>query len=138
MAKKETLRRKRPPAAPAPAALRSVPARTLIAEELDNSTFPSLQLMHPLESIFKEALDQVRKGKGDARHGRGLDFMKQTWLETANTHGVGFLTGQAEKKLREAIDLEYANRRTERLGAIVYIAMAVLKDEIDSGFRRKS
>lgn len=100
-------------------------------------SFPSLQLAHPLDQVFRDAVDQARKGKGDARHGRGRDFMKQTWLETANSHGIGFLTGQVEKKLRESAGLEYAQRRTERLGALVYLAMAVIKDDIDSGFPPK-
>jgi hypothetical protein len=61
--------------------------------------------------------------------------MQQTWLQTANAHGAAFLTGQAEKKLRESNGLDYAQRRTERLGALVYIAMSIIKDDIDHGVK---
>lgn len=109
-----------------------------LAGELGRAAFPSLQLAHPLEAVFRDAVDQARKGKGDARHGHGREFMKQTWLETANAHGAGFLTGQAEKKLRESLKLEYAQRRTERLGALVYLAMAIIQDDIANGVNGKS
>jgi len=103
---------------------------------LTPAEFPSLKIDHPLEAIFRDAVDQARKGKGDARHGQGRDFMRQTWLETANAHGSGFLTGQAEKKLRESLAMpHYGERRSERLGALVYIAMAIIKDDIDNGIK---
>lgn len=105
------------------------PAQPALAEALATAVFPSLQLPHPLEPIFDEALAQVTRGKGDARHGRGLRFMDQDWLTIAKHHGVGFLTGQAEKKLREASALEPGPRRGELLGAIVYIAMAILFED---------
>lgn len=88
---------------------------------------------HPLEAIFKDALDQVRNGKGNARHGQGRDFLEQTWLETAWAHGPAFLTGQAEKKLRESIGLDHEARRAERLGAIVYVAMSVIYEDLARG-----
>lgn len=113
---------------------RNPPQPTLVSE-LERATFPSLQISHPLEAIFRDAVDQARKGKGDARHGRGADFMDQTWLETANAHGEAFLTGQAEKKLRESVGLEYAARREERLGALVYIAMSIIRDDIANGVK---
>lgn len=109
------------------------PAPYKLGEEIARAAFPSLQLPHPLEHVFKDALAQVTRGKGDLRHGQGRDFMKQTWLETANAHGAAFLTGQAEKKLRESNALDVAQRRTERLGALVYLAMAIIKDDIDNG-----
>jgi hypothetical protein len=104
-----------------------------LGAEIARATFPSLQLPHPLEHVFKDALAQVTRGKGDLRHGQGRAFMEQTWLETANAHGPAFLTGQAEKKLRESNTLAVAERRTERLGALVYVAMAIIKDDIDNG-----
>lgn len=116
---------KRQPAAVQPA------AQSLAAELRGN--YPPLQRAHPLEAIFKDAVDQARKGKGDARHGRGQDFMSQTWLQTANAHGAAFLTGQAEKKARESLGLEYPQARTELLGALVYTAMAIIKLDLDHG-----
>jgi hypothetical protein len=107
--------------------------RVLVAATLGAHEVPSLRIEHPLEVIFRDAVDQARKGKGDARHGLGREFMKQTWLETANVHGPAFLTGQAEKKLRESLALPYAYARSEMLGAMVYIAMAVIKLDRDNG-----
>jgi hypothetical protein len=106
-----------------------VPARPPLAQALAETAFPSLQLPHPLESIFDEALAQVTRGKGNARHGHGVEFMGQDWMVIAKHHGVGFLTGQAEKKLREASQLESGPKRSELLGAIVYIAMAILFED---------
>lgn len=82
---------------------------------------------HPLSNVFDAALSQVTDGKGAERHGQGADFMTQPWVDLARTHGIGFLTGQAAKKLREAqgFDTQEAWER-EMLGAINYAAMAIL------------
>lgn len=98
-------------------------------------TVEELKLPHPLETVFKDALAQVTRGKGEARHGHGADFMSQPWLEIANAHGTGFLTGQCEKKLRESAGLDYTQRRAERLGAIVYLAMAIVHDDMKQGVK---
>ena len=41
-------------------------------------------------------------GKGNERHGKGEPFARQKWVRLAREHGIGFLTGQAEKKWIEA------------------------------------
>lgn len=77
-------------------------APALAPAPLHATEFPSLQISHPLEAIFRDAVDQARKGKGDARHGNGRDFMSQTWLQTANAHGMAFLNGPGgEEAARE-------------------------------------
>jgi hypothetical protein len=87
---------------------------------------------HPLEEIFGDALAQATRGKGHARHGLGRDsserdnFLAQDWRAIARRHGPGFLSGQAEKKLREALELPAAERRTELLGVLVYVGMLIL------------
>ncbi len=106
----------------------SAPAPT-IARELSGTAF---QLKHPLQEIFDEALAQATRGKGDARHGRGRDssdpknFMAQDWRAIAQRHGPAFLSGQAEKKLREALELPHGERRSELLGVLVYVGMLVI------------
>lgn len=114
--------------------------RRTIASELDGTAaFPSLRLKHPLAEIFDDALAQATRGKGDARHGRGRDstdpanFLAQDWAAIAGRHGSAFLSGQAEKKLREALDLPHAERRSELLGVLVYVAMLVIHH--DKAFR---
>lgn len=84
---------------------------------------------HPLYDVLSAAILQVTDGKG-ARHGGDVTpFLEQPWLRLAEAHGIGFLTGQAAKKLEEAVtnyapgDDAYTR---ELLGAMVYIGMAVL------------
>lgn len=82
---------------------------------------------HPLEHVFDGCLQQAVSGKGEQRHGKGTPFMEQPWLFHARRHGLGFLTGQAEKKLGEAQGFEDDARwEAEMLGAINYMAMAVI------------
>jgi hypothetical protein len=112
-------RKPAPPKAPAP--------RPVV-----EPAFPSLRLSHPLQAVFDDALAQATRGKGNARHGQGKDptdaenFLAQDWREIARRHGPGFLSGQAEKKLREALELAHAERDTELLGVLVYVAMLVI------------
>lgn len=54
------------------------------------------------------------------------DHPNEKWLEIARTHGIGFLTGQAEKKLKEAQGMDADAWEREMLGAINYAAMAML------------
>lgn len=81
---------------------------------------------HPLQAVFDRCIEQVTSGKGDERHGYGRGFYDQPWVELAQTHGVGFLTGQSEKKLKEAQSMDLDAWEREMLGAIVYAAMAIL------------
>jgi len=82
---------------------------------------------HPLASVLKDCLEQVTGGKGNERHGNGKAFMDQPWKHIADTHGDGFLTGQAAKKLQEAQSFEDLDRwNREMYGVIVYTAMAIL------------
>ena len=82
---------------------------------------------HPLQSVFTSAIEQVVSGKGK-RHGGGeIPFMEQPWVHYAKMHGRGFLTGQAAKKLEEAVSKPtVADMERELLGAMVYLGMAVL------------
>ena len=87
---------------------------------------------HPLYNILIAAIEQAMYGKGERHGGNVTPFMDQPWVHYSKLHGRGFLTGQAAKKLEEA-----ASQRTgpafeaEVLGAIVYAAMAILKDRED-------
>lgn len=81
---------------------------------------------HPLQAVFDRCIEQVASGKGEERHGKGLEFFEQPWVDIARTHGIGFLTGQAEKKLREAQSMDADAWEREMLGAINYAAKAIL------------
>jgi hypothetical protein len=83
---------------------------------------------HPLLFAYWDAVLQATKGKGERHGGESVPFYDQQWTTLADHHGVGFLTGQAAKKLNEAAqkDDDEAWER-EVLGAIVYAGMAILK-----------
>jgi len=87
---------------------------------------------HPLFDVLIDAIKQATKGKGQRHGGDVTPFLEQQWVALAKSHGVGFLTGQASKKLNEAavktLAGAYETEPFERevLGAIVYAGMAVL------------
>ncbi len=82
---------------------------------------------HPLFPIFEEAILQVTHGKGQRHGGVSTPFMEQPWLHYAKLHGIGFLTGQAAKKLEEAASTKQGDAFSqEMLGAIVYTAMSIM------------
>lgn len=84
----------------------------------------------PLLRAFYQAWAQAAIGKGRERHAKDKPFLEQTIFETAAAHGIGFVTGQAEKKLREAVGMKQRGEDDkaahELLGAIVYTAAAWL------------
>jgi len=104
----------------APSTVKITPDMT--PEQFDGQT-------HPLESVFTAAIEQATKGKG-MRHGGDLTpFMEQPWTHYYGMHGRGFLTGQAAKKLEEAASLRHGPEfESEAIGAIIYLAMAILKE----------
>lgn len=102
-----------------------------VLEQYDDQTQsevdPEEVFDHPLYPIFMNAIEQAIRGKGE-RHGGGkTPFMEQAWLSKAKTHGRGFLTGQASKKVDEAAETRQDEAfETEVLGAINYAAMSVI------------
>ena len=81
---------------------------------------------YSLAAILQRAFDQASKGKGKERHANELPFDQQPMQTIARAHGVGFLTGQASKKAEEAHGLPHGAKVAELLGAINYLAGAVL------------
>jgi hypothetical protein len=87
-------------------------------------------MTHPLQQVFDQAIQQATKGKGERHGGDATPFMEQPWVHYGKMHGRGFLTGQAAKKLEEAASTREGEAFVqEALGAIVYIAMAILKEQ---------
>lgn len=86
-----------------------------------------------LADILTRAYNQAAKGKGADRHANELPFDKQPMQTIAAKHGVGFLLGQADKKMIEAHGMlrrgEQDKAVHELLGAIVYVAGAILFTE---------
>lgn len=82
---------------------------------------------HPLTPIFDAVIQQVTTGKGERHGGMTIPFMDQLWQRTATDHGIGFLTGQAQKKMVEALSKpDQAAVERELLGALAYLGMAVI------------
>ena len=80
-----------------------------------------------LENVLTMALDQAANGKGKERHAEdGEPFEKQQICEITRRVGHGFPLGQAVKKIQESPRLDGEHRINELLGAINYIAAAII------------
>lgn len=81
---------------------------------------------YSLAAVLARAFDQASKGKGNERHANALPFDQQPMQATAGKFGVGFLLGQATKKAEESQGMPTDRAVAELLGAINYIAGAVI------------
>lgn len=81
---------------------------------------------YPLFAVLKDALNQVQNGKGAVRHGNGEPFTDQPALTITRAVGLGFPLGQAMKKIQECQRMDTDAAKRELLGAINYLAAAVL------------
>ena len=79
------------------------------------------KLSHVLDEAYKQAII----GKGRERHDDGEYIENQHTLRTGRTH-IGFLTGQAAKKIEEQVRLPLDRQKNELLGAINYCAFQVI------------
>lgn len=79
-----------------------------------------------LADVLERAFKQAAEGKGRERHANDLPFDKQPMQLIADKRGVGFLLGQADKKSEEAMGLPTERAVAELLGAINYIAGAII------------
>lgn len=87
---------------------------------------PVIDGYHGLFDVLADALDQAQLGKGAERHGQDKPFEEQPMQKLIELHGRGFAYGQAGKKAQESERLAYGAARRELLGAIVYLAGAVI------------
>lgn len=83
-----------------------------------------------LAETLNEALEQAQSGKGRERHANGRPFLRQPIMEIGRMVGLGYPTGQASKKIQEAVGM-FSRDETDRavnelLGAIIYSAAAIL------------
>jgi hypothetical protein len=76
--------------------------------------------------VLQKALYQAQDGKGAERHGNGLSFTEQPALTITRAVGLGFPLGQAMKKIQESQRMDPDAAKRELLGAINYLAAAVL------------
>lgn len=92
-----------------------------------------------LRRVLDDAFTQASDGKGRDRHADGEAFHDQPWSRITSAVGLGFPLGQAAKKLEEGKRLADAGEPgravAEWLGAIVYLAMAVIHVDRSRRFR---
>lgn len=81
--------------------------------------------MQKLWDALSEAFTQAC-AKGQDRHGAGESFQDQDMIHIQNAVGVEFALGQAIKKLCEGRRMSRTKARVEFLGAINYIAGAIV------------
>ena len=80
-----------------------------------------------LHRVLLAALNQAANGKGMERHAKdGEPFEQQKICEITRRVGLGYPLGQAIKKAEESIGLPIEAGIRENLGAINYLAAAVL------------
>ncbi|AWM87339.1 hypothetical protein C4E04_11745 [Microvirga sp. 17 mud 1-3] len=82
-----------------------------------------------LAGVLGRAFHQAAHGKGHERHAQGEPFDSQVMQDTARRFGVGALLGQAFKKSEESQRLQRDAAVRELLGAINYLAGAVIAME---------
>lgn len=86
-----------------------------------------------LMDVFGRAINQASKGKGKERHAKdGMRFEDQPICQIGREFGHGFNLGQARKKMQESLRLRRESAVFELLGAINYIASAIILIEEDS------
>ena len=76
--------------------------------------------------VLQQALWQAQDGKGSERHGNGQPFTEQPALTITRAVGIGFPLGQAMKKIQESQRMDTDAAKRELLGAINYLAAAIL------------
>lgn len=79
-----------------------------------------------LAEVLERAYDQAATGKGHDRHAQDLPFDQQPMQKLIDLYGVGFALGQAAKKAQESQRLPAGRDVAELLGAINYLAGAVI------------
>ena len=87
---------------------------------------PIKRAYYDLFSILRKALDQAQDGKGSERHGNGMSFVDQPAMTITRAVGRGFPLGQAMKKIQESQRMDDDAAKRELLGAINYLAAAIL------------
>lgn len=79
-----------------------------------------------LAYVLEQAFEQAARGKGKERHANQLPFNEQPIMTLQELYGPGFALGQAAKKTQEAQRMGTDAAVRELLGAINYIAGAII------------
>lgn len=102
-------------------------------EALNSAPMPVLDFNVPgyesLADVLQRAFNQAARGKGKERHAKDQPFHEQVMQVGAQHFGTGSLLFQAFKKAEESQRLPHDRAMAELLGAIVYLAGAVIAEE---------
>ena len=80
-----------------------------------------------LAAVLDDALAHAQTGKGHERHASGEPLEQQHTVRICEDLGsTQFAIGQSRKKSRESLRLPHDRARAELLGAINYLALAVI------------
>lgn len=79
-----------------------------------------------LDDVLSRAYHQAAIGKGAERHADEKPFHEQPMQRLCELYGVGFALGQAAKKSQEAMRMPCDRAVAELLGAINYLAGAII------------
>lgn len=83
-----------------------------------------------LQDVLRRAFEQASTGKGKERHaGSNEPFERQVICEVTRRLGEGYPLGQSVKKVYESQRLKGQRGVAELLGAINYIAAAIITME---------
>lgn len=93
---------------------------------LGPTTMKSVNGYERLADVLERAFDQAATGKGHDRHAQDLPFEQQPMQKLIDLYGPGFALGQAAKKAQESQRLPAGRDVAELLGAINYLAGAVI------------
>lgn len=86
-----------------------------------------------LAGVYGRAFQQAAHGKGHERHANGEPFHEQVMQTGAQRFGTGSLLFQAFKKSEESQRLPHERAVAELLGAMNYLAGAVIDLERRNG-----
>ena len=84
-----------------------------------------------LSDVLTRAYEQASSGKGNDRHSVGQRFEEQPIVTIQSFYGSGFAFGQVAKKMEESQRMGKEAAVAELLGAINYIAAAIIHIEGD-------
>lgn len=85
----------------------------------------------PLYDILHEAGLRASESKGRERHANDKPFTSQPLFTIQDAVGSGFPLGQALKKIQESQRLTPSQARKELLDSIVYIASAIIYNDMN-------
>ncbi|QOE32763.1 hypothetical protein CPT_Mano_031 [Achromobacter phage Mano] len=98
----------------------------MIAKELHTGVLLDAPGYEKLAGVFGRAFHQAAYGKGKERHANAQPFHEQVMQTGAQRFGTGALLFQAFKKSEESQRLPHDRAVAELLGAMVYLAGAVI------------